>query len=172
MRNTCRFRPTIAAPTLVVVAIAAFCPVAATADSASGTINYQSKVGAVIVNVSNVYLVKGPDAASGKTIRQLIFTSTDLGPKLQACASMMCVSGSVTEGMTVDFDAGRRLNYWVVGNGQKVQYSGTARPDESVKLSADTAQRLAGTLTIDDGAIGGAKVNVKFDATVVKQFSK
>ena len=172
MRIACRLRRMIAAPALATAAVAALCPVTASADSASGTINYQSKAGAIVVSVANVYLVKGPDAVSGKTIRQLIFTSTHIGPTLQACASMMCASGSVTEGMTVDFDAGPRLNYWVVGNGQKVQYSGTARPDESVKLSADTAQRLAGTLTIDDGAMGGAKVNVKFDATMVKQFSK
>jgi hypothetical protein len=142
------------------------------AMAASGTINYQSKAGAVVVNVANVYLVKGPDAVSGKTIRQLIFTSADVGAKLQACASMMCASGNVTEGMTVDFDAGPRLNYWVVGNGQKIQYSGTAKPNETLKVTADTVQRLAGTLTIDDGAMGGAKVNVSFDATVVKQFSK
>ncbi len=85
---------------------------------------------------------------------------------------MMCASGNVAEGMTVDFDAGPRLNYWVVGNGQKVQYSGSVRPDESLKLTTDTAQHLAGTLTIDDGAMGGAKVSVKFDATLAKQFSK
>ena len=34
--------------------------------------------------------------------------------------------------MTVDFDAGPRLNYWVVANGQKIQYSGTAKPDETL----------------------------------------
>jgi hypothetical protein len=145
---------------------------AAGAEPASGTIDYRSRAGAVAVTVANVYLVKGPDAVSGKTIRELIFTAADIGAKLRACASMMCASGTVTEGMTVDFDAGPRLNYWVVGNGQKIQYSGTAKPDETLKLTADTAQRLAGTLTIDHGAIGGARVNVTFDATVVKQFSQ
>ena len=64
--------------------------------------------------------------------------------------------------MTVDFDVGPRLNYWVVGNGQKIQYSGTAKPDQILKLITDTAERLAGTLTIDDGAMGGASVHVKF----------
>jgi len=155
-----------------VVAAVMFFPLAAHADPASGTINYQSKAGPLVVNVANVYLVQGPDAASGKTIRQLIFTSADIGAKLQACASMTCASGNVAEGMTVDFDAGPRLNYWVVGNGQKVQYSGSVRPDESLKLTTDTAQRLAGTLTIDDGAMGGAKASVKFDATLTKQFTK
>ena len=74
--------------------------------------------------------------------------------------------------MTVDFDVGPPLNYWVVGNGQKIQYSGTAKPDETLKLTADTAKRLAGTLTIDDSAVGGANVNVKFDAMAVKQFDR
>jgi hypothetical protein len=172
MHKTRHSRLAMTAPALALAAAAALFAAAADADPASGTINYQSKAGAVVVNVANVYLVKGPDAVSGKTMRQLIFTSADVGAKLQACASMMCASGNVTEGMTVDFDVGPRLNYWVVGNGQKIQYSGTAKPDETLKVTADTAQRLAGTLTIDDGAVGGAKVNVKFDATVVKQFSK
>ena len=159
-------------PAVALVAAATLVPAAAVADPASGTINYQSKAGPVVVNVANVYMVKGPDAVSGKTIRQLIFTSADIGAKLQSCASMSCASGNVTEGMTVDFDVGPRLNYWVVGNGQKVQYSGTARPDETLKLSADTPEHLAGTLAIDDGAMGGARVNVKFDTATVKQFSK
>ena len=172
MRLVNRTYRTNATMALSVAAAAMLFPRAADADPASGTINYQSKAGAVAVNVANVYLVRGPDAASGKTVRQLIFTSADIGAKLQACASMMCASGNVAEGMTVDFDAGPRLNYWVVGNGQKIQYSGSARPDESLKLTTDTAQHLAGTLTIDDGAMGGAKVSVKFDATLAKQFSK
>jgi len=172
MHDIYQSRQTLALSAVTLVAAAALAPLPASADPASGTINYQSKAGAVAVNVANVYLVKGPDAASGKTIRQLIFTAADVGPKIQSCASLSCVSGSVSEGMTVDFDAGPRLNYWVVGNGQKIQYSGTARPDEAVKLSADSAERLAGTLTIDDGAMGGAKADVKFDAKVVKQFSK
>jgi hypothetical protein len=159
-------------PAIALVAAAAFFPAAAAADPASGTIDYQSKAGPIAINVAHVYLVKGPDAVSGKTIRQLIFTSADVGAKLQACASMMCASGNVTEGMTVDFDVGPRLNYWVVGKGQKVQYSGTTKPDETLKLTADSAERLAGTLTINDGAAGGANVNVKFDARVVKQFDK
>jgi hypothetical protein len=171
MRNIRRSRLAMTAPALAVAAAALFAAAAA-ADPASGTINYQSRAGALAVKVANVYLVKGPDSMSGKTMRQLIFTSADIGAKLQACATMMCASGNVVEGMTVDFDTGPRLNYWVVGNGQKIQYSGSARPDEAAKLTADTAQRLAGTLTIDDGAAGGAKVNVTFDATLVKQFSK
>jgi len=172
MRNSCRSRPAMKTPAIALAAATVFFAAAADAEPASGTINYQSKAGPIVVNVANVYLVKGPDTVSGKTIRQLIFTAADIGAKLQACASMSCASGNVTEGMTVDFDAGSRLNYWVVGNGQKVQYSGSAKPDAALKLTADAPDRLAGTLTFDDGAMGGAKVNVKFDAKVVKQYGK
>ena len=172
MRNYDRRGPMVTIPALAAAAVAALFSASAGAEPASGTINYQSKAGALAINAANVYLVKGPNAVSGKTVRQLIFTSADIGAKLQACATMSCASGSVTEGMTVDFDVGPRLNYWVVGNGQKIQYSGTARPEEALKLSADTAQRLAGTLAIDDSTAGGPKVNVKFDASVVKQYAK
>jgi len=157
---------------LALAAAAAVFPAAAHADPAAGTIDYRSKAGAVVVNVAHVYLVTGPDAVSRKMMRELIFTSADIGAKLQACATISCASGNVTEGMTIDFDVSPRLNYWVVGNGQKIQYSGTAKPEATLKLNADTAQRLAGTLTVDDSAMGGPKVDVKFDATVVKQFSK
>ena len=157
---------------MALVAAAAFLSGTAAAEPASGTIKYQSKAGPIVINVAHVYLVKGPDAVSGKTIRELIFAPADIAAKLQACASISCVSGNLTEGMTIDFDAGPRLNYWVVANGQKVQYSGTAKPDETLKLTTDTTDQLAGTLSIDDSKAGGAKVNVKFDAKTVKQFSK
>jgi len=157
---------------MVVAGIAAFLSAVAAAEPASGTINYQSKSGPIVINVAHVYLVKGPDAVSGKTIRELVFAPADIGAKLQSCATISCVSGNLNDGMTVDFDAGPRLNYWVVANGQKVQYSGTAKPDETLKLTADTPERLAGTLTIDDSKAGGAKVIIQFDAKTAKQFSK
>jgi len=153
-------------------ALAAFLSSAAAAEPASGTINYQSKSGPIAINVAHVYLVKGPDAVSGKTVRQLVFAPADIGAKLKACATLSCVGGLLNDGMTVDFDVSPRLNYWVVGNGQKVQYSGTAKPEETLKLTTDTAEQMAGTLTIDDSKAGGAKVNVKFDAKTAKSFSK
>ena len=55
-----------------------------------------------------------------------------------------------------------------MANDQLVQYSGTARPD-TVKLTADTPQRLAGTVTIDDRGAGGPVVKVQFDAALVKE---
>ena len=107
MRNTCSHRA--ATPAIAMAAVAAFVPAAATADTASGTINYQSKSGPIVVNVTNVYMIEGPDAVSHKAMRELIFTSADVGAKLQTCASMMCASGNVLEGMTVDFDVETKL---------------------------------------------------------------
>ncbi len=141
------------------------------ADSVSGTIAYQSKSGPLAVTVKNVYLVKGPDAVSGKTIRRLVFSSADIGSKIKSCAAMSCSDADLGEGMTVDLDAGPRLNYWFVANDQRVQYSGTARP-ETLKLATDSAQRIAGKLTIDDTAAGGAKANIDFDAGLFKEFAK
>jgi hypothetical protein len=70
--------------------------------------------------------------------------------------------------MTVDLDAGPRLNYWISLNDQRVQYSGTAMP-VALKLTTDTPTRLAGKLTIDDTAAGGPKIDVDFDTPLVQE---
>jgi hypothetical protein len=144
---------------------------AAWADSVSGTVTYKSKSGPIVVNVKNVYLVKGPNSMDKKVIRRLIFTSADLGAKIMACNEMKCSDNDLREGLEVDLVGGPRMNYWFVGNDQRVQYSGTA-PPELLKLTADTPQRLAGKLSIDDSAAGGAKVEINFDATMLKEFTK
>jgi hypothetical protein len=73
------------------------------------------------------------------------------------------------EGATVDFTGGPRLNYWTVMDGQKVQYSGTARP-ETFSARGNDPGRLAGSLAIDDAAAGGAKLDADFDVMVLKEF--
>jgi hypothetical protein len=143
----------------------------AIADGASGTIAYQGKSGPIVINVKNVYLVRGPDAVSGKPIRRLVFSTADVGGKIKACAAMACSDGDLREGMTRDLDAGPRLNYWFVANDQLVQYSGTATQD-TLKFATDTPQRVAGKLTIDDSKAGGARASVEFDATLLKEFAK
>jgi hypothetical protein len=143
----------------------------ACADSASGTVTYQSKSGPIVVNVKNVYLVKGPNSMDKKIIRRLIFTPADLGAKIKACGEMSCSDNDLREGLEVDLVGSPRMNYWFVGNDQRVQYSGTAQP-ELLKLTTDTPQRLAGKLTIDDSAAGGAKVSIDFDATMLKEFTR
>ena len=153
------------------VALALVGVAAAAADSAKGTASYQGKSGPIVVTVKHVYLVKGPDAMTGKIIRRLVLSSEDVSAKLLGCATMMCSDGDIGEGMTLDLDSGSRLNYWFVGNNQLVQYSGTADP-ATLKLTADTPQRVAGKWELDARAAGGPKVDVEFDATLIKELSK
>ena len=171
MRTTRSLHLVQTLPAIMLAAGATLLSSAASADSANGSASYQSKVGPVTVNVKNVYLVKGPDAMAGKSIRRLIFTSTDLGAKIKACATMSCSDNDLREGLEVNLDSGPRLTYWFVGNDQRVQYSGTAEP-VTLKLTTDTPQRLAGKLTIDDSAAGGPKASIDFDATMLKEFAK
>jgi hypothetical protein len=139
---------------------------AGAADTGSGSIAYKGRAAAL----KYVWLVTGPsDMEPGKVVRRLILSATDIGGKLQACKAFSCTDGEVTEGMTVDFTGGPRLNYWVALNGQKVQYSGAARPD-AFTANADDATHLAGRLVIDDTAAGGPKVTATFDVTLAKDF--
>ena len=141
--------------------------VAIAADSqAKGTLTYQT----YSIALKYAWLVKGPyERDPGKTIRRLILSAGDIGAKLQACKTMSCASGQVTEGMTVDFDTPPRLDYRVAVNGQKVQYSYGAMPEAFVARAND-AGHLAGKLTIDDVAAGGPKADAEFDVTVFKEF--
>jgi hypothetical protein len=149
----------------------AFIGVAASADGAKGTASYQSKAGSIVVALKHVYLVKGPDAMTGKIMRRIVLSSEDVSAKLTGCATMMCSDGDIGEGMTLDLDVGSRLNYWFVGNNQLVQYSGTADPS-TLQLTVDTPQRVAGKWALDARAAGGPKVDVEFDATLIKELSK
>ena len=151
-----------------IVALAVAIGAAAADGTAKGTLTYQAKSGAITITPKFAYLVKGPDAVDDKLIiRHLILSATDLGAKIAACATMSCTNADLMNGMTVDFDAGPRLNYWVVLNDQRVQYSGTAKP-AVLTLTADTATRLAGKLTLD-GTAGGPKVEIEFDAPLLKE---
>jgi hypothetical protein len=145
--------------------------VPACAGDAKGTITYKYKAGEIVVRIKHAYLFKGPDVVSGKTIRRVVLSVADVSAKLGACATMLCSDGDIVEGMTIDFDAGPRLNYWLVGNNQLMQYSGTAEP-ASLKLTADTPQRLAGKWDFDGSAAGGPKVQIEFDAPLVKEVAK
>ncbi|HSV52055.1 MAG TPA: hypothetical protein VLJ57_08060 [Burkholderiaceae bacterium] len=137
------------------------------ADNASGTVTYKARS----ATFKYAYLIKGPDAVDPKvTIRELILTANDIGAKLNACKTMSCASGLVEEGMTVDFGAGPRLNYWLALNNQMVQYSGTAVPAVFTAKQNDAA-RLAGTLRIDAAAAGGPRVDVEFDVGLTKEFA-
>jgi hypothetical protein len=55
-------------------------------------------------------------------------------------------------------------------NGQRVQYSGTARPS-TLTLTTDTPGRIAGKFVVDDSAAGGPQVDIAFDAALVKEMT-
>ena len=129
------------------------CDTFAADGTATGTLTYTSKSGAITMTPKYAYLVKGPDAVdTGKIIRHLILSPADLGAKIEACKTMGCTDSGLESGMTVDLDAGPRLNYWVVLNDQRVQYSGT-EPPAALTLTTNTPARLAGKLVFDGAAM-------------------
>jgi hypothetical protein len=143
----------------------------ASAEPAKGTLTFKSKSGPVVVEVKHAYLVKGPDMVSGKTIRRLVLSTADVGAALKKCASMTCSDGGIGDGMTIDFDAGPRVNYWFVAKDQLVQHSGTADP-ASVTLTTNTPDRVAGQWDLDASAGGGPVIKVEFDAALLKTLAK
>lgn len=145
---------------LAMLSVAA--PLAA-AQSASGTVDYKGRSMAV----KHAFLVQTKDSMSDAPLRRLILSPVDLAPKIASCAKMSCVDATLDEGIEIDFVAGPRLNYWLMMNGQKVQYSGT-EPKESFAAKTDDAKKVAGTLRFDKTGAGGPKVNVTFDAAFVK----
>jgi hypothetical protein len=95
----------------------------------------------------------------------------DVGSKIRACEAMGCADGGIGEGITIDLDAGSRLNYWFVANGQRVQYSGSAEP-ASLALTVNTPQRIAGRWDLDARAAGGPRIEVEFDAPLAKELKR
>ena len=138
--------------------------VPAVAGDAKGTVAYKGRT----IDVKHAYLVQTTDAMSNKPMRRLILAPKDIGGKINSCAKMSCVDGDLDEGIEFDFVDGPRLNYWLVMNGQKVQYSGT-EPKESLASTANDAKKIAGTLKFDKTSAGGPKVDVTFDAPMVKE---
>ena len=138
----------------------------AAAGEAKGTMAHKART----VTLAHAYLVTGPDGLDPrKTVRRIILSAKDIGAKVRACQTMSCVDGELMEGLVVDIDGGPRLNYWMTVNNQLVQHSGT-KPPSALKASADGPKRLAGKLAFDDAQSGGPKVEVDFDAPLVKEF--
>jgi len=146
----------------------------ASAYAAGGTAKGTIKIKDKTVDLKHAYLVKGPDAFdSSKTVSTVIITPNDISKEITECKSASCASG-ITEGMTVgkeDFGSTTRVVYWVVTNDGMMQYSGNDDVSALV-LTTDTADRMAGKLTIDDSAADGPKIDVEFDATLAKEFKE
>jgi hypothetical protein len=150
----------------ILLAAALGAPADATAGDAKGTVTYKGRT----ADIKFAYLVNGPDMVSKATIRRLILSTKDLGAKIAACKTISCTDGDLDDGLSINFDSGPRLNYWMVMNGQKIQYSGTLKP-EVLKTSVSDAKKMAGKLAFDDTGPGGPKVDVEFDAPLVKEVS-
>ncbi|HET6546693.1 MAG TPA: hypothetical protein VFG55_08115, partial [Rhodanobacteraceae bacterium] len=121
---------------------------------------------------TQVFMVSGPDEMDpSKSIRRLYFTNTDLGAKLAACTTLACADSAMGDGAMVDYGAAAHLGYAVRLADQMKQYSGGTGTG-AFKLTTDAPDHLAGTIAIDDSAMGGAKLDAKFDATLVKTFDK
>ena len=138
----------------------------ATAGDAKGTITYKDRK----VDVKYSYLVKGPHMVTKQNIRRVILSAKDLSGKIAACKTMSCTDSGLGDGLSVNFDDGPRLYFWSVMNDQKIQYSGT-EPRTALAAKADDAKRIAGTLKFDKTGAGGPKVDVEFDAELVKDVS-
>lgn len=138
----------------------------AAAESAKGTVSYKNDQ----ATIQHAYLVKGPDAVDEKKIiRRLILVPKDMQATIAACKVMSCSDSEVGEGLTIDLDGGPRVNYWVVLKDQRVQFSGTADP-ATFKTKTDEPGKIAGTFVVDATAGGGPKIDVEFDAALVKEF--
>ena len=142
-------------------------PQSAPAGEVKGTLAHRGNA----IAVRHAYLVKGPDAVDPKMIvRKLILSATDLEAKIKACTTMSCTDRDLGDGMTVEFDAGPRLNYWVVRNRQAVQHSGTT-PPSNFTATRNEPGHLAGKLVFDSAGSGGPKVELEFDAPLLKEFT-
>jgi hypothetical protein len=144
------------------------------ASAAGGTAKGTIKIKDKTVDLTYAYLVKGPDMFdSSKTVSTVILTPTDIGQKISECKTASCATG-LTEGMTVgreDFGGTIRVVYWVVTNDGMMQYSGNDDLS-ALALTTDTADKMAGKLTIDDSAADGPKIDVEFDAPLAKEFKE
>ena len=133
------------------------------ANTASGTMT----IGKFKVAIKHVYLVSATDGA--KKSRSLIFSASDLSAAIGKCAKISCATNDLDEGLQLELDSGERMNLWAVANGQKTQHSDTA-VRSTLKATTDTADAVAGVLTIDRSGIGGPKIDVEFKARLTKAF--
>ncbi len=142
----------------------------AAGGTVKGAIKYKDRT----VDLKYSYLIKAPDTfEKDKTVSTVVITPNDISQKIAECQSASCATG-ITEGMTVgkeDFGGTIRVVYWVVTKDGMMQYSGNDDVS-ALKLTTDTADKIAGKLTVDDSAADGPKIDVEFDAPLAKEFKE
>jgi hypothetical protein len=145
-------------------------PAATAGGTAKGTIKLKNQT----IEFNYAYLIKGPDAFDPeKTLSTIIVTPNDIIQKISECQSTLC-AGGISEGMTLgkeDFGSTTRVVYWVVTKDGMMQYSGNANVSALV-LITDKPDRMTGKLNVDDSSANGPKIDLEFDAPLVKEFKK
>lgn len=138
---------------------------AAPTDMAKGTMTLQGESEPFAIVLTHAYFVTGPDRFDAKkTTTRLIFTGEDVRAKIDACNDADCATYAASDGLRIDLDPEGPTTYWA--HVKPMQYSGMIDPS-SLKLSTQTPDRLAGTLTYKNS---GVDVKATFDATLVKTF--
>ena len=142
------------------------------AEHAKGKLTFQGAKKSFTLDLKHAYLVSGPDTFDEKRIiRRLVFTVNDFTAPIKEAKGLGGFDGSLMEGMVVNLDGGPRLTYWLVLDGQLVQYSGIVEPS-ALKAKVDVPDHLAGKLVFDDSSSSGPNVAVEFDAPLLKSFTK
>ena len=138
---------------------------AAGSDSAKGTLTVETENKPASVELAHAYLVSGPDTFDPKkTTRRIVFTKTDERATIEACSDVSCATVSSSDGITVELGDEPAASWWA--HVRPMQYSGMSQTGD-LKLSTDTAERVAGTFKI---GTSGVKTSIEFDAALVKTF--
>jgi len=153
------FKPIAALLTLSTLAAHA----AVGSGQASGTLVHKGKT----VVLKYAYFIKGTNM--GFPLRQVVLSTTDIGPAMAADSSLLTAGDRLREGIMVCVDAGKMLRYWMAISDQTEQVS-TMFPAKEFAASANDANRIAGRLIFDHTRSGGPKVDVEFDAGLLKEF--
>ena len=116
------------------------------------------------------YMVRSPDEMDpSQSILRIYLSSADIGAAIKACKTLSCADHVLTDGAMVDYSDASHLAYAVRLNGERAQYSGGTHGD-AFTLTTNNPDQLAGTLHIDDTAMGGATVDADFDLGLTNTF--
>jgi len=157
----------ILAPVAVAAALLTSAAVLADASgSAKGKLTVQGEDKPLSVELAHAYLVKGPATFDQTQMaRHIVFTAADERSTIAACKDIRCATLLSADGITVELPGDSAPGWWAhVG---PVQYSSTGDSD-ALKLGTDSAERLAGTFTIDRSMV---TTSIVFDAVLVKTFA-
>jgi hypothetical protein len=137
------------------------------ADHASGSIALGSTTGAI----QHAVMVRGPDEMDAKhSILRIYLSSSDIAARVRACKTLACADAALEDGAMVDYSEASHLPYAVRLDHERKQYSGATDAD-AFTLTAKAPDHLAGKLHVDDGAMGGAKIDADFDLAVAATFA-